>query len=122
MARLDPDLMVAVVLQDDGLRMMAVAGPFVNTGGLDIKPVAHTQSAMGCPDLVVYLQPDRIRIAVVYIAFAPQPDDIATGGGLKLHVEIYLRLGDRPLIGPGSYYDGMADGGIIVFDKVNSDR
>ena len=99
LTRLNTDPVFTGIGQFDGDGIIGIAGPAVNACGVDVQPVAQPDAAGAGSDLIIHLQPDRIRVAAVDIGLTPQPDKVATRRCRKRHLDIHLRLHLNMFIG-----------------------
>ena len=67
---LNTDLVISGMLQFDGNGIVSIACPAVDTYRMYIQPIPQPNASGVGPDLVIHLQPYRIGIAAVYVAFA----------------------------------------------------
>ena len=68
--RLNSDLVISGMLQFDGNGIVGIACPAVDTYRMYIQPIPQPNASGVGPDLVIHLQPYRIGIAAVYVAFS----------------------------------------------------
>jgi hypothetical protein len=70
LTRLNTDLVISFMLQFDGNGIFSIACPTVDTYRMNIQPVPQPNASGVCPDLFIHLQPYRIGIAAINVAFA----------------------------------------------------
>ena len=67
---LNTDRVTSTMLQFDGNWIIGITCPPIDTGRMDIQAIPQSDTSPLSPYLIIHLQPDRIRIAAVYIGFA----------------------------------------------------
>ena len=100
LTRLDTDGVIAAMLQFYGGWIIGITCPPIDTGRMNIQPISQTNTSGAAADLIINLQPDRIRITVIHIAFSSQPDHIPARRCRKAHFKIDPGVRFRPLIRP----------------------
>ena len=67
---LNADCVISIMLQYNGYGIIRISGPAIDAGRVNVQPVTHPGTAGPGSNLVIHLEPDGIRIAVVYVGFA----------------------------------------------------
>ena len=70
LARLNTDPVITGMGQFDSDGVVGIARPAINACGVDVQPVAQPDTSGAGSNLIIHLQPDRIRVSVVDIGFA----------------------------------------------------
>ncbi len=77
---------------------MDIASPSINTYRMKGIPVPQMNTPFSGSNLVIYLQPNRIRQLAVDITLSSDPGKISTCRRGKLNIKIYIRFGFDALI------------------------
>ncbi len=71
LTRLNSDPVLSGVLQFNGDGIIGIACPAVDSYRMYIQPIPQPDASPSGPDLIIHLQPYRIGITAVYVAFTP---------------------------------------------------